>query len=127
MSIRSGQPDERPADRENLVCWNKDMQAQALRVEAEGQIFIFPFTHLVFAVLNSSASAEELRVSLTTHEIRIHGRNLREIALALQKLAVDWIRPIPSRFVTLAEKGASVIEKIDVTDLQSDAARNEAE
>ena len=124
MSIKSGQTDERLADRESLVCWNKDMQAQALRVEADGRTFIFPFTHLVFAVLESSSDAEELRVSLTTHDIRIRGRNLHEVALAFQKLAVDWIRPIPTRFVALAEKGASVIEKIEVTDLQSETARN---
>lgn len=127
MSIKGGQPDEKSADRESLVCWNKDNQSQALRVETDGKVFVFPFSHFLFAVLDSSSSSEELRVSLTTHDVKIRGRNLGELTLAFQKLAVDWIRAIPSRFVPLAEADASIIEQIEVTELQSEEADNISE
>jgi hypothetical protein len=32
-----------------------------------------------------------------THDVRITGRNLRELALAFQKLTVDWIKEMASR------------------------------
>ena len=99
----------------NMESWAKDTQAQALRLElADESCYLFPYAHLIFASLERSDNEELLRVSFTTHEIHIHGRNLRSLALAVQKLSVDWIRELPSRYQELAIPDGTLATKIKV-------------
>ncbi len=122
MSIKTGEG-KATDDQAGFVCWNKDAQAQALRVETNCRVFIFPFTHIVFVVLKTSPKGDELRVSLTTHDVHVHGRNLREIALAFQKFAVEWIAAVPPRFAPLAARESAFIESIAVIEIESDSAK----
>jgi hypothetical protein len=38
-----------------------------------------------------------VHVFVSTHDIEIRGMNLRELGLAFQKCAVDWVRALPAR------------------------------
>jgi hypothetical protein len=81
-----------------LICWSRDGHTRSLRVELhDSRFFLFPNHHLLFTEFQSGDAEETLRLSLTTHEVRITGRNLRELALAFQKLTVEWIKEMPSR------------------------------
>lgn len=125
--IKATQSEPRSADGETsekkqLVCWSKDAQAQSLRVELNGgSFFVFPYTHLTFAKIEREESGEVLTVSFTTHDVRVAGRNLRELAVALQKLAVDWIKQAPTRYATLAAKDSVFIETIEVKEADEQA------
>jgi len=55
----------------------------------------------------------------------IRGRHLREVALALQKLAVESIREIAPKFAALAEPDAAVILSIEMSALTDSAASAE--
>jgi hypothetical protein len=82
-----------------LECWSRDPQAQALRVELDGgQCFIFPYTHFVFASLGRAEDQDALRISFTTHDVRVRGRGLVALLNAVQKMSVDWIKPLPKRY-----------------------------
>lgn len=97
------------------VCWERDPNAQALRVELnDGSVFIFPYAHLSFAKLTRDAAAETLKLVFSTHEVNIAGRKLREVSIAVQKLSVDWIKEIPARYAQLAEHDTAFIETITV-------------
>jgi hypothetical protein len=105
------------SDQKQLVCWNKDAQAQCLRVElSDDRSFIFPYTHLTFASMERDEGRDVLTASFTTHDLRIVGKNLRELGIALQRLAVDWIKPAPARYAALASSEAVYIESIAVNE-----------
>ena len=115
-------PESADNEKKQLVCWNKDAQAQSLRVELSGGgFFVFPYTHLTFAKIEREESGEVLTVSFTTHDVRVAGRNLRELCIALQKLAVDWIKEAPARYATLTSKDSVFIEAIEVKEAAEQA------
>ena len=126
--IKSTPGDTRPPestadDKKLLVCWNKDAQAQCLRVElSDDKAFIFPYTHLTFARMEREEGRDVLIASFTSHDLRIVGKNLRELATALQRLAVDWIKPAPARYAVLAASEAVFIESIEVNETAEQGA-----
>ena len=63
-------------------------------------------------------SHDTLHVVLDTHEIQITGKHLREVAVAFQKFAVDWLRELPGRYVSQADDGHAWITGITVTEAQ---------
>ena len=110
-------PESAPDDKKLLVCWNKDAQAQCLRAElSDDNSFILPYTHLTFAEMKREEGRDVFTASFTSHDLRIVGKNLRELAIALQRLAVDWIKPAPARYAALAANEAVFIESIEVSE-----------
>jgi hypothetical protein len=102
----------------NLECWSRDAQAQALRVElGAGSWFIFPYSHFLFASLERAEDQDALRISFTTHDVRVRGRGLIALLNAVQKMSIDWIKPLPTRYEKLAEGDAVFVAKIDVQEL----------
>ena len=63
-----------------------------------------------------------LAASFTTNDLRIVGKNLRELGIALQRLAVDWIKPAPARYSALVSSDAVFVETIQVSEAGSDDA-----
>ena len=118
--IKATQSEARPAaiadgEQKQLICWNRDAQAQCLRVElSDDRSFIFPYTHLTFASMEREEGRDVLTASFTTHDLRVVGKNLRELGIALQRLAVDWIKPAPARYAVLVSSDTVFIEKIEV-------------
>ena len=121
--IKTTQSEARPAaitdgEQKQLICWNKDAQAQCLRVElSDDRSFIFPYTHLTFASTEREEGRDVLTASFTTHDLRIVGKNLRELGIALQRLAVDWVKPAPVRYAVLVSSDTIFIEKIEVEEV----------
>ena len=111
MITKRGHDQNRPS----RPCWNKDYQAQALRVElADGNLYVFPYRRLAFARFESGNDYDTLLVVLDTHQIRITGKHLREVALALQKSAVDWARELPGRYGSQSDDDRAWITSITV-------------
>jgi hypothetical protein len=59
-------------------------------------------------------SDETLRLSFGTHEVVIPGRNLSEIATALQDLAVEQISAVPPRYRELPHDEGAWIRQIEI-------------
>jgi hypothetical protein len=109
-------------NRSSHPCWNKDYQAHALRVElADGNLYVFPYRHLAFVRFESGNDHDTLSVVLDTHQIQITGKHLREVALALQKSAADWVRELPGRYGSQADDGHAWITSITVSEVQERA------
>jgi len=105
-----------------LECWSRDAQAQALRVElGGGSWFIFSYSHFLFASLERSEDQDVLRISFMTHDVRVRGCGLMALLNAAQKMSIDWIKPLPSRYEKFVAAGVVFVEKIDVKELR-DAA-----
>jgi hypothetical protein len=98
--MKTTQPQARAAGEatKHTLCWNKDPQAQALRVEmADGSFLVLPYDHLGFVKFEPQKDGDLVHVLVSTHDIEIRGMNLRELGLAFQKCAVDWVRALPAR------------------------------
>jgi hypothetical protein len=109
------------ANSKTLECWSRDPQAQALRVEiGGGSWFIFPYSHFAFASLERTEDRELLRISFTTHNVRIRGRGLMALLNAMQKMSIDWIKSLPNRYEKLAAADAVFIGNIDVQELREE-------
>ncbi|HUJ11139.1 MAG TPA: hypothetical protein VL171_14045 [Verrucomicrobiae bacterium] len=100
-------------------CWNKDHQTQALRVElSHGSSYVFPYRRLAFARFEPGNDHDTLHVLLDTHQIQITGKHLREVLLAIQRFAVDWVRELPSRYAPQADDDHAWITSITISEPQ---------
>lgn len=122
-SQAEGKSTEAAAGNRNVVCWNEDPQTQALRVELpDGRLFILPISHFLAAAFSrTDRHDDKLELTFSTHRVTLRGRHLREIALALHKLAVDWIKTVAPKFAPLADPKAALIVSIEVTALEDSA------
>lgn len=106
-------------NQESPSCWNRDNQAHSLRVElTDGSFYVFPYSHLGFVRFESGNENDTIHVSLDTHEIQIVGKNLRGLGLAFQKIAVDWVRELPSLYYRVASDDQTCIRSITVDETQ---------
>jgi len=97
-----------------------------LRVDLQsGAFFVLPYSHFAFAHFQREGDSETLRVTFSSHEVRVNGRNLRELGLALQKLGVDWIREAPARYAGLAARGCTFIERIEIAEISEEDASHD--
>ena len=118
--------DAAPPTEPSFVAWENNPQAQALRVDLQSDaFFVLPYSHFAFAHFQREGDSETLRVTFSSHEVRVNGRNLRELGLALQKLGVDWIREAPARYAGLAARGCTFIERIEIAEIgEQDASHD---
>jgi hypothetical protein len=97
------------------LCWNRDVQAQALRVElTDGSFYVFPYDHLGLVKFEPQKDGDQVHVLVGRYEIQIAGRNLRELGLAFQKCAVDWVREMPARYDLDADGNQVWIKSVTV-------------
>ena len=72
-----------------------------------------------FATFDSNKERDTLTLSFLVHQARIAGRNLRELAFAIQKRAVESIRPAPNRYAGIAGNDGSFVEAIEIEATQN--------
>jgi len=103
----------------NFLSWNRAGQPRCLRVElADGTFFVLPYQHLVCVRFEPGAD-EAINITISGHEVKIMGKNLRELALAFQKFTVDWVKELPRRYVAVANGEGVHIASIAVTKIQA--------
>lgn len=113
-STDTSRPRESETDRRSL-CWRQAPAQPCLRVEAKpDEAFIFPYQQFLGAHHTRQGEADSLVISFSTHEITVSGRQLDELALALQDVSIVWIKTIPTRYRELPEKEGAWITEIDV-------------
>ena len=97
------------------ACWQREAPCPCLRIETSpNESHVFPYQHLVTASLTSAEQTETLRLSFSSHDVELQGRNLRTLLLALQDFAVKWLRTVPERYEGLETGGSGVIARIKV-------------
>ena len=115
--IKSQQAESKPS-----VCWWKEPQIPALRVELnDDTFFVFPYIHFGFAKMETEKEKTILLLSFSTHEVRISGKNLKELGIAIQRLSVEWIRKTHPRYVELAKKEVASIENIEIMERSNES------
>ena len=106
----------KPARPATPICWHRQTAFACLRIEPpSGELRVFPYQHLVTAVLTRLDDGEMLHLVFSSHEVEITGRNLRDLLLALQDFAVKWVRSTPERFAVLVGNESSIVTGIRIT------------
>jgi hypothetical protein len=96
-------------------CWHRDRDRSCLRIELNsGEAFIFPYQQFVGAHHLRCSDPETLKISFSTHVVTLSGRGLSEITLALQDMAIAWIKPVESRYRLGAEGKGALVTGIEV-------------
>jgi hypothetical protein len=89
-----------------------------LRLELDANSFyLLPCHHLELVKFEAGDAQDTLTLSFLKRTVFIKGKNLRELALALQDRCVEFIKPMPvfDRYSSLAIKEGSV-KTIEITD-----------
>lgn len=102
------------------ICWQREPNSPCLRIElANGDLHIFPYSHLITASLaHSENDTETLRISFSTHEVEITGHALRDLVLGIQDFAIKWLRTLPERY-QVAPVREGMITSIQIHDSAS--------
>ncbi|MGA2869955.1 MAG: hypothetical protein ABSF34_12455 [Verrucomicrobiota bacterium] len=93
----------------------ENVPVDGLRLEVNPESFyLLSYHHLEFGKFESGKDRDVLALAFTGHQVRIVGRNLRELAVALQKRAVEAIIPMPNRYSAAASAQGGLVEVIEV-------------
>ncbi len=94
-----------------------------LRLELNPKCFyLLPYHHLELVKFESGEGLDTLTLSFLNRTVLITGKNLRDLGLALQDRAVEFIKPMPvfDRYSSLAIDEGSV-KTIEITDNKENA------
>ena len=89
-----------------------------LRLEMDAKNFyLLPYHHLELVRFEAGDTQDTLTLSFLNRTVRITGKNLRDLGLALQDRAVEFVKPVPvfDRYSSLARNEASV-KAIEIED-----------
>ena len=89
-----------------------------LRLELDANSFyLLPCHHLELVKFESGEGQDTLTLSFLKRTVLITGKNLRELGLALQDRAVEFVKPMPvfDRYSSVAGKDA-LVKKIEIHD-----------
>src|SRR5438552_11790587 len=102
------------------ACWQREAPCPSLRIEVSpNESHVFPYQHLVTASLTSAEQTETLRLSFSSHDVELQGRNLRTLLLALQDFAVKWVRVMPEHYHQLEAGESGVVLRIRIHEANS--------
>jgi len=91
------------------------MPQDNLRLETSSTCFcLLSYHHMDFAKFEVARDRDTLTISFLNHQVRIGGRNLRELALGIQGRAVEFIKPMPGRYAATTGNEAGIVEKIEI-------------
>ena len=82
-----------------------------LRLELNPKgFYLLPYHHLELVKFEAGEGLDTLTLSFLKRTVLITGKNLRELGLALQDRAVEFVKPMPvfDRYSSVAGKEASI-------------------
>jgi hypothetical protein len=92
-----------------------------LRLEVSSACFhVLSYHHMDSAKFESTKDRDTLTLSFYRHQARIEGRNLRELAVAIQGRSVESIKTMPNRYSGVAGSEAGIVESIEVETIKAE-------
>ena len=76
--------------------------------------YLLPYHHLEVAKFESAQERVTLALSFVNHKVQIAGRNLRDLAIAFQERAVQWVKPVPERYAEVWGSANALIDSIKI-------------
>ena len=112
------------------ICFNlkrgvngSHVPADNLRLELNSKgFYLLPYHHVELVKFEAGDGLDTLTLSFLKRTVLITGKNLRELGLALQDRAVEFVKPMPvfDRYSSVAGKEA-LVKTIEIQDNQENA------
>jgi hypothetical protein len=100
---------ENPCFKKHLGVNSSPSPVDSLRLELNPKCFcLLSYHHLEFARFESAQNEDVITMLFLNRTVRITGKNLRTLGLALQERTVEFIKPMPERYSSLTSDDASV-------------------
>jgi hypothetical protein len=94
---------------------------ESLRLEITPTCFyLFPYHHLDMAKCESDKGGDTLTLSFLNRTVRIMGKNLRDLAIKIQRRDVESVKPLPNKYGQLANDEVW-IKSIEIEDAKEPA------
>ena len=85
-----------------------------LRLELNpASFYLLSYHHLECAKFEAGKDRDTLTLSFLGHQVRIQGRNLRDLAVAIQKRAIESVIQMPGRYSAVGNQ-SGFVESIEV-------------
>ena len=89
--------------------------ADSLRLELTPACFhLLFYHHLDEAKFESDKGGDRLTVSFLNRTVRLTGKNLRDLAMEIQRRNVESIKPMPDRYGSLADSKDVWVKAIEM-------------
>jgi hypothetical protein len=99
--------------------WIENPQCQVLRVElSDGSFHLCPYSWLVWVRFSPQDNADTVVLVFNSNNVSITGKNLRELALAFQRMAVECLKPQPKQVDSGLNSDFPIIQTIRVEKAQ---------
>ena len=99
-------------------CWAIDPQASGLRVAVSPtKTLLLPFNQFLFAELTAEDKEQRLELNFATHQVLIHGQNLRRIEIAMQRMELSLITKVSTNYQPVVNSGQPLVLKIGLTEI----------
>ena len=99
-------------------CWEIDPLAHDLCIVTSSELEIMlPYEQLVLVELFTGGKEQRLKILFATHEIFIHGENLRRLRIAVQRRELSFITQASTDYEKHSSPGHPLILKIITTEI----------
>lgn len=85
---------------------------------------MLPFDQFAFSELTVDGKEHRLQINFATHQILIHGQNLRRIETAMQRMELSFIATVSTNYQAVVRQGQPLILKIVLVQSTSDLEGN---
>jgi hypothetical protein len=107
---------------DRLSCYELSRQVMGYHVPLDNvrleltpsRFYLLPYHHLEVAEFESAHKGDTISLSFVNHNVRITGRNLRDLAVAFQERAVVSVTPVPERYGALGECVQGLVDSIQI-------------
>jgi hypothetical protein len=108
---------EPKSESNEVQCWGENPNAQMLRVELrDGSFHLCPYAWLERVTFLPAEKADSVTLVFNDQSVQIAGNKLRELALAFQRLAVDWVKEHPERFNSIGTSDGAWVGSIQIVE-----------
>jgi hypothetical protein len=93
-----------------------------LRLETSTDCFyLLSYHHVEMVKFESTQDADSITISFLNRTVRIKGKNLRTLGVALQSRHVEFIKPMAERYSSLAAGEEGWVKTIEILEQKEDS------
>jgi hypothetical protein len=110
MKIRGVEP---KSESNEIQCWGENPNAQMLRIELrDGSLNLYQYGWLERVEFSPAAESDSMTLFFNHQSVRITGKKLRELVLAFQRMAVEWVKEQPEKYHSIGT--CAFVEQIEL-------------
>src|ERR1700734_774764 len=117
MKSRGVEPN---SESNEVQCWGENPNAQMLRVELrDGSVNLYQYAWLERVQFLPAEEADSIMLFFNRQSVRITGKKLRELVMAFQGMAVEWVKEQSERFSSIGNSDATWVDGIQIMEKPS--------